>query len=259
MWGFAPSSQKTNFTLHTKLSPPVSRQPQRSPLLPPGGWSGSFPERQRGCAELRAPEDGTAAVQRPSGGGPRARRGRAKPRPAAFSARQEAHRGSATQRAGAAAPLGGAGGGRRPGPELRRMNEAEGLRQRRPLRPQVITEDGPAQEAKEGRWGARPARGCGPRTDKAPLSARGIAGCSVLLGQPRVCPWWGLFVCLTIHLFTYWGCLNAVRVQLVEQCRLSRCGFRGPAVGVTGCCVMLLVCLELAVVQRGDCTPLCAL
>lgn len=33
------------------------------------------------------------------------------------------------------------------------MNEAEGLRQRRPLRPQVITEDSPAQEAKEGRWG----------------------------------------------------------------------------------------------------------
>ncbi|NXH87714.1 APMAP protein, partial [Edolisoma coerulescens] len=30
------------------------------------------------------------------------------------------------------------------------MNEAEGLRQRRPLRPQVITEDSPAQEAKEG-------------------------------------------------------------------------------------------------------------
>ncbi|XP_064020715.1 adipocyte plasma membrane-associated protein isoform X3 [Pogoniulus pusillus] len=30
------------------------------------------------------------------------------------------------------------------------MNEAEGLRQRRPLRPQVITEDSPAQEAKAG-------------------------------------------------------------------------------------------------------------
>ncbi|NXO45568.1 APMAP protein, partial [Locustella ochotensis] len=30
------------------------------------------------------------------------------------------------------------------------MNEVEGLRQRRPLRPQVITEDSPAQEAKEG-------------------------------------------------------------------------------------------------------------
>ncbi|OXB68370.1 hypothetical protein ASZ78_015310 [Callipepla squamata] len=30
------------------------------------------------------------------------------------------------------------------------MNEAEGLRQRRPLRAQVITEDSPAQEAKEG-------------------------------------------------------------------------------------------------------------
>ncbi|KAK2523213.1 Apmap [Columba livia] len=30
------------------------------------------------------------------------------------------------------------------------MNEAEGLRQRRPFRPQVITEDSPAQEAKEG-------------------------------------------------------------------------------------------------------------
>ncbi|NXC44257.1 APMAP protein, partial [Penelope pileata] len=30
------------------------------------------------------------------------------------------------------------------------MNEAEGLRQRRPLRPQVITEDSPGQEAKEG-------------------------------------------------------------------------------------------------------------
>ncbi|XP_025897505.1 adipocyte plasma membrane-associated protein isoform X2 [Nothoprocta perdicaria] len=30
------------------------------------------------------------------------------------------------------------------------MNEAEGLRQRHPFRPQVITEDSPAQEAKEG-------------------------------------------------------------------------------------------------------------
>lgn len=58
------------------------------------------------------------------------------------------------------------------------MNEAEGLRQRRPLRPQVITEDGPAQEAKEGRWEARPARGCGPRAVRrrrppgVPLGAR---------------------------------------------------------------------------------------
>lgn len=44
---------------------------------------------------------------------------------------------------------GGGGGGSS-------MNEAEGLRQRRPFRSQVITEDSPAQEVKEGRWG--PAR-----------------------------------------------------------------------------------------------------
>lgn len=47
------------------------------------------------------------------------------------------------ERAGPGAPVSGGG----------RMNEAEGLRQRRPFRPQVITEDSPAQEAKEGRWG----------------------------------------------------------------------------------------------------------
>jgi hypothetical protein len=31
------------------------------------------------------------------------------------------------------------------------MSEADGLRQRRPLRPQVVTDDGQAPEAKDGR------------------------------------------------------------------------------------------------------------
>lgn len=38
------------------------------------------------------------------------------------------------------------------------MSEAEGLRQRRPLRPQVITEESPPQDAKEGRWVPRAGR-----------------------------------------------------------------------------------------------------
>lgn len=56
------------------------------------------------------------------------------------------------------------------------MNEAEGLRQRRPLRPQVITEDSPAQEAKEGRW--VPGGAAGPRPGPAPgaLPGRAPAG-----------------------------------------------------------------------------------
>lgn len=36
--------------------------------------------------------------------------------------------------------------------------------------------------------------------------------------------WWCSFVRLTIYLFMHWGCVSAVRVRLVEQCRLSRCG-----------------------------------
>lgn len=48
---------------------------------------------------------------------------------------------------------------------------------------------------------------------KASPSTRGAAGRSVLLGRrsggPVCARWWGLLVCLTIYLFTYWGCLNA--------------------------------------------------
>lgn len=70
------------------------------------------------------------------------------------------------------------------------MNEAEGLRQRRALRPQVITEDSVAQEAKEGRWvpravtprlqgqhwaRARPALPGEPREGTAPPARRGRA------------------------------------------------------------------------------------
>lgn len=50
------------------------------------------------------------------------------------------------------------------------MNEAEGLRQRRPFRPQVITEDSPAQEAKEGRWA--PARSSWAGREEGPWGGK---------------------------------------------------------------------------------------
>lgn len=106
VWGFAPSSQKTNFT---ELSPGPFRA-SRGAAPCRHLVDGAAPSRSgSGDAPSSAPEDGTAAVQRPSGGRTRTRRGRAKPRSAVFGAPPEARRGSATQRAGAAA---GRGGGR---------------------------------------------------------------------------------------------------------------------------------------------------
>lgn len=149
------------------------------------------------------------------------------------------------------------------------MNEAEGLRQRRPLRPQVITEDSPAQEAKEGRWEARPARGCGlgaAEGGPALLSARCTAGRSVLLlrgraalRRLRVCPM-VVFVRPSDYLSIYaLGLCKRSPHAARGAVPLIPLWLYGCAVGVSGCCVMPFVCLELAAFRRGDRTPLCAL
>lgn len=54
------------------------------------------------------------------------------------------------------------------------MNETEGLRQRRPLRPQVITEDSPAQQDKEGRWGLAPSPAMGREEAPAVTAELGL-------------------------------------------------------------------------------------
>lgn len=75
-----------------------------------------------------------------------------------------------------AGPGAGKGRGRGRGLGPGRMNEAEGLRQRRPLRPQVITEDSPAQEAKEGRWGCEGVGGNRPRAPPRASCRAGLPG-----------------------------------------------------------------------------------
>lgn len=269
-WVSLPAATKA--TSHSTQSSPSPRQFQTTPsaALCCHLVDGAAPSRSSsGDAPRSPPGDGTTAA----GGGSQTQRGRADPVPQPSGHLREARRGSATQYAGAAVPQGGAGQGagrgRGRGTELRRMNEAEGLRQRRPLRPQVITEDSPAQEAKEGRWEARPARGCGlgaAEGGPALLSARCTAGRSVLLlrgraalRRLRVCPM-VVFVRPSDYqsIYALGLCKRSPRAAR-GAVPLIPLWLHGCAVGVSGCCVMPFVCLELAAVRRGDRTPLCAL
>lgn len=114
-WVSLPAATKA--TSHSTQSSPSPRQfqttPQRSPLLPSGGWSGSFPEQQRGCAEIPSwGRDHGGWRRLPDTAGP------SRPRPAAFRAPQGGppRERDSVRRRGRTSGRGGTGGGQRPGP-----------------------------------------------------------------------------------------------------------------------------------------------
>lgn len=234
--GFTPSSHKSNLALHTKLSlpPPVldhlPAQPsaaiwwmerllpgaaagmRRDPLL------GTGPRRLEAAPRHRGAEPTPSRSLQGTSGRP------AEGARLSTQARPYLRAGRDRGRAEAGAGGRSCGGWMRPrgcgsaGRSARRSSPRT-ARRRRPRR----AGGRPVRRGAAGWVLLREARPCCP-----PGVPPGDRCCCCGAGQRSggfVCArWWCSFVRLTINLFMHWGCVSAVRVRLVEQCRLSRCG-----------------------------------